>query len=86
MVCTISFTASTRKRPASASKVCSSGRQPEAANVDRYALSRAPGAMLYLAGSIGALMLGFDGTIPPRLRNVVGMDFRGHVAEIFLIR
>jgi hypothetical protein len=55
----------------------------EAANVDRHALSRAPGAMLDLAGSIGALVLGFDGTIPPRLSNVVGMVFSGTLLESF---
>jgi hypothetical protein len=51
--------------------------KPDAVYVERHALARAPGATLYLAAFIGAIMAGFDGAIPARLRNVVRMVFAG---------
>jgi hypothetical protein len=51
--------------------------KPEAANIESHAIARAPGAMFHLAAFIGAIMAWFDGAIPARLRNMVGMVFAG---------
>jgi hypothetical protein len=49
----------------------------EAANIYCNALACTPWAMLYLTASVDGIVVGFDGAIQPRLRNVVGMVFAG---------
>jgi len=57
--------------------------KPEAANIERHTLARAAGAMFYLAAFFGTIVVGFDGAIPARLRNVVGMVLAGAFLKSF---
>jgi hypothetical protein len=57
--------------------------KPEAANIERHTIARAARAMFYLATLVDGIMVGFDGTIPARLRNVVGMVFAGALLKSF---
>jgi hypothetical protein len=55
----------------------------EAANIYCNALACTPRAMLYLTAFVDGILVGFDGAIQPRLRNVVGMVFAGAFLKFF---
>jgi hypothetical protein len=57
--------------------------KPETANLERHAVARAPGTMFYLAALVDGIMVGFDGTIAARLRDVMGMVFAGAFLKSF---
>jgi hypothetical protein len=49
--------------------------EPESANADGYALASTARTMFDLTAFVDRNVVGFDGTIPPRLRDVMGMVF-----------
>ena len=83
MVCTTSFYREHTEATGLGEQGLLFGAKPEAANIERHAFARAPGAMFHLAAFIGGIGVGFDGTIPARPRNVVGMVFAGAFLKSF---